>query len=170
MKKRRYAIPLVTILILAALIAADAALSLPQDFENCPSRSLPGDPRAADRIAVLTVGDYPCMRDDPVTDEEAAPGHEAPPLPRSLSPMVIASTTLYPPARNSLNSGKERRNAHAFTTCTTITPSRRAFSKARAAIFSSFFPLFSVYNPGTSYTFPIPARLPFAQETAAVTP
>ena len=79
MKKRRYVIPLLIVLILAALTAADAALSLHQDFENCPSRSLPGDPRAADRIAVLTVGDYPGMRDDPVTEEEAAPGHETGP-------------------------------------------------------------------------------------------
>ena len=32
MKKRRYVIPLLIVLILAALIAADAALSLHQDF------------------------------------------------------------------------------------------------------------------------------------------
>ena len=89
MKKRRYVIPLLIVLILAALIAADAALSLHQDFENYPSRSLPGDPRAADRIAVLTVGDYPGMRDDPVTEEEAAPGHEALALLRSQSYLMV---------------------------------------------------------------------------------
>ena len=89
MKKRRYVIPLLIVLILAVLIAADAALSLHQDFKNSPSRSLPGDPRAADRIAVLTVGDYPGMRDDPVTEEEAAPGHEALALLRSQSYLMV---------------------------------------------------------------------------------
>lgn len=90
MKKRRYVIPLFLVLILAVLIAADAALSLHQDFENYPSGSLPAiSPLTAHSITILTVGDYPGMRDDPVTEEEAAPGQEALALLRSQSYLMV---------------------------------------------------------------------------------
>lgn len=89
MKKRRYVIPLFIVLILALLIAADAALSLHQDFENYPSESLSVYPLNVHSITILTVGDYPGMRDDPVTKEEAAPGHEALALLRSQSYLMI---------------------------------------------------------------------------------
>ena len=84
MKKRRYVIPF---LIIAALLLLCETSSLHQDFQQFNNDNVPH--LAANRIYVVREGDYPGMRDNPVTREEAAPGHEALALLRSQSYLMV---------------------------------------------------------------------------------
>ena len=84
MKKRRYVIPF---LILAAWLLVCEISSLHQDFQQFNNDKVPH--LAASRIYVVREGDYPGMRDDPVTREEAAKGEDALALLRSQSYLMV---------------------------------------------------------------------------------
>ena len=84
MKKRRYVIPL---LILAALLLLCEIFSLRQDFQRFNNDNVPF--LAASRIYIVREGDYPGMRDDPVTQEEAAKGEDVLALLRSQNYLLV---------------------------------------------------------------------------------